>query len=108
MNSSMRSRNEQGSGVTVDIDGLAIDKFHHEVRRSILEVAAVYQACDGGIVERRQDVALHCAIGLAQARMHRRMLQDLDGNGLTILRIIALAAVHRAHGRHGRETDTIR
>ncbi len=33
----------------------------------------------------------------AQPRMQRRVLQYLDGDRLVILRIIALAAVHRAH-----------
>ena len=88
--------NEQRSAVTVDVDGLTIDEFHHEVGRAIFEVAAVDQACDRWIIKRGEDVSF-AVQAAAQTRMHGRMLQYLDCNGLMILRIITLTAVHGAH-----------
>ena len=70
--------------------------FHDEVRCAILEIAAVDQAGDRGVIERREYVPL-AVQSAAQARMHSRMLQYLDRHGLLVLRIVALAAIHGAH-----------
>ena len=70
--------------------------LHHEIRRAILEIAAVDQARDRRVIEGGEDMPF-AVQSAAQPRMQRRVLQYLDGDGLLILRIIALAAVHGAH-----------
>ncbi len=70
--------------------------FHDEVRRAVLEIAAVDQARDRGVIERREDVPL-AVQPAAQPRMQGRMLQYLDRHGLLVLRVVALAAINRAH-----------
>ena len=88
--------NEQGAAVAIAVDGFAVDVLHHQIRRAVLEIAAVDQARDRRVIERREDVPL-AVQSAAQPRMQRRVLQHLDGDGLLILRVIALAAVHGAH-----------
>ena len=87
---------EQGAIVAVRVDGFAVDVLHHQIGRAVIQIAAVDQSRDGRMSERRQDVPL-AVQAIAHARMQRRVVQHLDGDGLLILGIIALAAVHRAH-----------
>ena len=70
--------------------------FHHEVGGAVFEVAAVDQAGDRGMVERREDVPF-AVQSAAQPRVYRRLLQNLDRHGLMVLRIVALAAIYGAH-----------
>ena len=48
------------------------------------------------MIEGGKDVPL-AVQSAAQARVQGRVLQYLDGDRLLILRVVALAAVHRAH-----------
>ncbi len=88
--------NEQGAAVAVSVDGFAVDVLHHQIRRAVLEIAAVDQARDRRVIEGGEDMPF-AVQSAAQPRMQCRVLQYLDGDGLLILRVIALAAVHRAH-----------
>jgi len=88
--------NEQGAAVAVAVDGLAIDVLHDEIRRSILEIAAVDQTCNRGVIEGGEDVPF-AVQAAAQSRMQGRVLQNLDGHRLLVLRLVALAAIHGAH-----------
>ena len=87
---------EQGAGVAVRVDRLAVDVLHDQIRCGVVQLAAVDQARYRGMIQRRQYVPL-AVQPAAQARMQDGMLQDFDRDGLLILRIIALAAVNRAH-----------
>ena len=87
---------EQRAAVAVTIDGFAIDILHDQVRCAVLEVAAVDEARDRAMIERRQNVTFTVQ-SAAQPRMHRGVLQHLDRDQLVILRIVALAAVYDAH-----------
>ena len=75
---------------------LAVDVFHHEIRGSVLEIAAVDQARDRRVIEGGKDMPL-AVQPAAQSWMQRRVLQNLDGDGLLILGVVALAAIHGAH-----------
>ncbi len=70
--------------------------LHHEIGGAVLEIAAVDQARDGGVIERREDVPF-AVQPAAQSRMQCGMLQHLDRHRLLVLRIVALAAIYRAH-----------
>ena len=50
--------NEQGAAVAIRVDGFAIDVFHHEIGRSVLEIAAVDQSRDRRMIERGEDMPL--------------------------------------------------
>ncbi len=76
--------NEQGAAVAVRVDGFAVDVFHHQVRRAVLEIAAVDQARDRWMIESGENVPL-AVQPAAQSGMQRRVLQNLDGDGLLIL-----------------------
>jgi hypothetical protein len=87
---------EQRTGVAIRVDRLPVDELHDQIRRGVVELPAVDQTGDRGMIERRQDVPF-AVQPAAQARVQNGMLQHLDRDGLLVLRIIAFAAVDRAH-----------
>src|SRR6202022_3743555 len=88
--------NEQCTAVAINVDGLSIDMFHHQIRCTVVQVAAVDEPRDGRVIERCKNVAF-AVKPAAQSWMQNGVMQHLDGNGLLVLRVVALAAIHGAH-----------
>ena len=87
---------EQRAAVAVGVDGLAVDVLHHQIGRAVLEIAAVDQPRNRRMIERGENMAF-AVQAAAQPRVQCRMMQHLDGDGLLVLRIVSLGAIHRAH-----------
>ncbi len=87
---------EKSAIVAVGVHGLPVDVFHDEIGGAVVEVAAVDETRDRGVIERRENVPL-AVQPTAQPRMQGRMMQHLDRHGLLVLLVVALAAIHRAH-----------
>ena len=84
------------AAVAIGVDGLAIDVFHHQIRRAVFEIAAVDQSRDRRVGQRCENVPL-AVQPAAQPRVQGRVVQHLDGDRLLVLRVVPLAAIHRAH-----------
>ena len=58
---------EQGAGVAIGIDGLAVDMLHHQIGRAVVEIAAVDQTRDARDDRAWRECAARCAVGCAAA-----------------------------------------
>ena len=67
-----------------------------EIGSSVLEFAAVDQARDRRMVQRRENVPFAVQTA-AQPRVQGRVMQHFDGHALPILRVVALSPIHGAH-----------
>ena len=77
-------------------DGLAFDVFHHEVRPPVAGGAAVEQAGDVRVIQRREDLPFIAKAAQDEFRIHAA-LDELDGDLLLELCVITLCEVDRAH-----------
>ncbi len=87
---------EKCAAVAINVDGLSVDMFHHQIRCTVFQVAAVDEPRDRRVIERRKNMALAVQTA-AHPWMQRGVMQHLDGNGLMVLRVVALGAIHGAH-----------
>jgi hypothetical protein len=49
----------QAAAIAINVDGLAVDIFHHQIGRAVGGAAAVQQPCDVRVLQRRQDLPFH-------------------------------------------------
>src|SRR5262245_21227144 len=82
--------------IRVPGDGLAFDVLHHEIRKAIVGAATIEQAHDVAMLERREDLTLVAEPGDRLGRADRAG-QDLDGDAVNELLIIAYRQVHGTH-----------
>ena len=82
--------------IAMVVDRQPLDVLHHQVRPIFFRRAAVEQARDVGMIERRQNLSLVAKATHDKVRVHAAANQ-LDCDLLSILIIIAFAEINRAH-----------
>ncbi len=86
--------------IAVLVDRLALDVLHHQIGLAESGHAAIEEPCQGGVLERRENLALRLELGhqpwVRQAEVH-----DLDGDALMERIVGAVRGVHRRHPAAG-------
>ena len=95
-NSRSRCSTLRRARIAIDVDRLAVDVLHDDVRRAVRGRAAVEQPRDVRMVERREDLALELQPALDVARQQPAPHQ-LDRDLLLELLVGALREEHLAH-----------
>ena len=82
--------------IAIVIDRQALDVLHHQVRSIVFRRAAIEQTRDVGMIKGRENLPLVAKAAHDKIRVHAAANQ-LDGDLLSILIIIAFAEINRAH-----------
>src|SRR5918997_886519 len=82
--------------IAITVERLPLDVLHHEVGQTVLSSAAVEQATDVRVIERRKDLSFFTKPAEDEVSVHPA-LDQLDRRCFIKLVIGARRFVHRAH-----------